>query len=897
MRDLPLRLRAFFAELRRRKVIRVAIAYGAVAFAFVQVADAAFPALHLPPVAVTFVVVVAILGFPIAVLLSWVYDLVPDPGADGPSDQGRTALDRPHKVGQREEKGTSGGSVPTLRRRSPQDSSGVGVPVPNNLPPASTPFVGRERERRQIGKLLRSPSCRLINVTGPGGVGKTRLALEGAAQAATAFPDGVCFVPLSVLDSTDSLTFTLAEYLSLTLSDRQDPRPQLLEQLEEKRLLLVLDNFEHLTDGAPLLAEILERAPGVKIIVTSRERLNLHGEVLFPLAGLSYPQGLSREAAEDSDAVQLFVQNARTLDPRFTPRGEELSQIVQIAQLVEGIPLAIELASAWTRVLSCGEIIREIQRNHDFLSSSLRDLPDRHKSLRAVFDSSWRLLSEVERRVFRRLSVFRGGFTRDAAAKVAAAEFAILSALIDKSLVRRAPSGRFEILEVLRQYANERLREDPHEKNWVQQLHCEYYEELLRGLYEKVDGVEETRVLDRIGEEIDNIRKAGYWAITHQKIEKLVDLLDSVFVYYDLRGRAREGEEIFRQAMEAIQHQTTMAVADGKRVKLSVLAKVTARRGVFCIRLGLHQQASELLEQGLALARELDAKQDIAFALEKLGLNDFETGEYAEAQRLLEESLELSRELQDKRAVGRSLALLGNIASARGDNRAARERYQESLEVRRELGDRNGTWILLCNLGAIAGMEDAHTEAQQLLGESLAIARELDNRRGIANSLVNLGCVAADLGDYSKAQKYLRECLDISKDMGYQSMQGSCLLELGNVAQQLGNSAEAATLYRQALTVATASQRTPLMLEILLGMSQLLADREEREKAVELLSFIHEHPASDQDTRDRAEALRRDIEAELPPLVFEEAAEKGRALELDAVISEIRREMTMVVSA
>ena len=315
---------------------------------------------------------------------------------------------------------------------------GQSRPAPG-LPRPPTPLIGREPELATLNRLLCDPQCRLLTLAGPGGIGKTRLALELASTQRAQFPDGVFFVPLVSLSLPEFIAPAIRSALGLSSSSPLDPKEQLLNHLRQKSLLLVLDNLEHLLEGVGLLAELLEQAPGVKLLVTSRERLNMQGEWLFDLQGLPVPPLDQVDRAEEYSAVALFVQSARRAQVGFELSAEERPWVARICQLVEGMPLAIELAAAWVRLLSCREIAQEIERNLDFLSTSARDLPERHRSMRAVFDHSWQMLSAEEQRVLRALSVFRGGFLREAAEQVTGASLSLLSALVTRSLVHRTP--------------------------------------------------------------------------------------------------------------------------------------------------------------------------------------------------------------------------------------------------------------------------------------------------------------------------------------------------------------------------------------------------------------------------------------------------------------------------
>ncbi|TLN07953.1 hypothetical protein FDZ74_12440, partial [bacterium] len=332
------------------------------------------------------------------------------------------------------------------------------------LPVAPTAFIGRRSELAEIARLLDSFDVRLISLVGPGGIGKTRLALQSAHLSGDHFSHGACFIPLAPLASPEFILQALANALTIPVSDRANLQQQVNAYLANKHLLLVMDNFEHLMDGAPLLTDLLQHAPGVKILVTSRERLNLDGEWVIEVSGLSYPWDEKEKELEQYSAVQLFLSSARRVTSTFTLTAADRPFLVRICNRLEGMPLGLELAASWVRALSCREIAEEIERDLDFLTSPRRDVPESHRSLRAVFERSWGLLDDDERGLLRRISVFRGGFSREAAAAVAGASASMLARLVDHSLLRRAASGRFEIHELLRQYTAQKLAGNPDEE-------------------------------------------------------------------------------------------------------------------------------------------------------------------------------------------------------------------------------------------------------------------------------------------------------------------------------------------------------------------------------------------------------------------------------------------------
>src|SRR3954454_8653739 len=381
-----------------------------------------------------------------------------------------------------------------------------------NLPAARTSFVGRVAELDDIDRLLQDPDCRLLTLVGPGGAGKTRLALEAAARRIDRYPHGVHFVPLVSVATAEFLAPAVAESIQFAVDGAHSgfsAQDQLLDYLGDRSTLLVLDNFEHLVGGADLLGEIIGRAPGVELLTTSRERLNVQSEWVLDVHGL----GLVENGDGGSGALRLFVERARQGEPGFSlDDSAELDHACRICRLVEGLPLGVELAASWVSMLSCAEIADEIEQNIDFLATSMRDVPERHRSLRAAFDQSWRLLSGEQQDVLARLSVLRGDYGREAAAAVAGADLRLLSVLVSKSLVRRSDFARYELHELLRQYASEKLAaESADAVAATRERHARFYLRVLNERRPALAGAGVVEVRDELRREVDNLRAAAEW--------------------------------------------------------------------------------------------------------------------------------------------------------------------------------------------------------------------------------------------------------------------------------------------------------------------------------------------------------------------------------------------------
>jgi predicted ATPase/class 3 adenylate cyclase/Tfp pilus assembly protein PilF len=788
---------------------------------------------------------------------------------------------------------------------------------PNNLPPQSTPFIGREEELAKILAYLDDPACRLLTLLGPGGIGKTRLALQAAAQLIDAFQYGVYAVFLAPLSSADLIIPTIADALRFTFYSREDPKTQMINYLREKQLLLVLDNFEHVTAGAGLLAELLPSAPQVKLLVTSRTRLNLQGERLLDIHGMKFPQNGQTNGIEDHAAVRLFLQGARRVGAHLDWTQEQ-PHVVRICQLVCGVPLAIELAAAWTRALPCTEIAQEIQQSLDFLETSMADLPERHRSLRGAFEYSWKLLSEPERDAFSKLSVFRGGFTRSAAQRVTGASLLLLSALIDKSLLYRNASEHYEVHELLRQYGEERLKRDPQVYERTRDRHCAYYSEALQSLEGALKGAERKAALEKIQPEIDNVRAAWNWAVAHGPEGAIEKSLQSLYCFYELRSRYFEGQAAFEEAIAPRRKRQTLGSPAEPN---PLLAKLLARQGGFCCSLGLHEQAKQLLEESLALCSRGGAREELAFILLNLGVVHLRFGEYQRAREFAHESLVICRAAGDPRGIADALNTLGNIGWQLGEYAQAKRFYQEGLAIRKETGDLWGLGGSLNNLGIIADQLGEYAEAKRLLTESLALSRQIGDRRLTGESLNNLGLTAEHLGELVEAKEFYQESLAIKREIGDRWSIGRSLNNLGEVTMRLGEYGEARRLLeeslaikrevgdrrgyawslcqlsyalaalgdgatakahlRQALAVAVELKAVPVAAEALVGMAKFLAAEGEAARAVTLLSFVLHHPATGKELHDRARKQLSELEPALPQDEFTAAVERGQAAQLE----------------
>jgi predicted ATPase/DNA-binding SARP family transcriptional activator len=754
----------------------------------------------------------------------------------------------------------------------------AGSAQPHNLPTQLTPFIGRQEELAQVEERLENPECRLLTLVGPGGIGKTRLALQAATGQMGSFINGVFFVPLAPLSSREHLVPAVAQALGFSFYGEAEHKTQLLNYLRGKEMLLVLDSFEHLLAGVEHLLEILQQAPDVKILVTSRELLNLRAEWLLEVNGLAFPRQADAKEARAFSAVQLFLESAHRVEAGFDLSAETTPAVVRVCQLLQGTPLGIELAAAAVRAHPPGQIAAQIERDLDFLSTSMRDVPARHQSLRAVFDHSWRLLSETEQAALKKLSVFRGSFPRQAAQAVAGVTTPTLAALVDKSFLSREQEGRYEIHQIVKQYAAEKLACAPREGQATRDLHCDYYAYFLYQREETLKGSQQLAALDEIGAEVEDVRVAWDWAVTRARLDAIALAAQGLYLFYWARNWFQEGQAALEQAV--------VPVRAGQGENSLLLARLWTCQTEFYARLGNYEQATTLLQQSRRICERLQAWQELADVFRGLGTINYWSGEYDQAIAHFRKSLTLSRQAEDEYLAALALTGLANaICDQTADYEQARPLYEQSLALSRQIGDQFGIARALINQGAMAHELGDYAGAKQLYQQSLDIYRALGYRPGLSAALNNLGQVASALGEYDLARELVQESLDIKRETGDRNAMIHSLLQLGAVTRKMGDYGESKKWHAQTLRLALEIQALHLVRYVLVGVAELENQRGERERALELLSFVLHQGVGEQELRDQAHNLRSKLEAALSPQAVAQCQQRGQARTLEAVVA------------
>lgn len=604
------------------------------------------------------------------------------------------------------------------------------------LPAPTIPFVGREREIAELEHLLRDPTQRLITLLGPGGMGKTALATEVARRQAGRFADGVYFVPLAPLTSADDIVTAVAKALGMPLNQQDQPNLQLRDYLHAKSICLVLDNFEHVREGVGCVAAMLHAGPRLRLLVTSREALGALSETRYPLQGLPFPT--TPATLSGNSSVTLFLHSAQRAQPGLMPTPDDMAAIAAIARRVGGMPLALLLAGAWASVLSVAEIRAEIEQSSDFLAGDSPDVPERHRSIRAVFQSTWNRLTDEERAVFAKVTVFRGGFTRDAAQHVADASLLVLKGLVDKSLVQYNPATqRYDVHELLRQYADEHVGSGHDD---LKQRHAAYYTTYAERAEHGIKSAEQSRWVRRLAEEQNNFRAALRWLLPNHAVELALRLCDALHGLWLILGYIDEG----KHWMEAALAQSDAALEQG----MSTAAQLKARANVL-ITLGFSyfhvndlKTAIATCEQAYQLHTTLANEQGQIDALIALGLISRSLPDPRAAPRFLDDALQRARALQYHYGTYRALHFLAGWYVNQGDLARAEALLAQCLPLAREQGDLWAQGFMLLDLARIKFVQGDYGGAQCLYHETLATHSQLGQIFAIRDSFVGLACVA-----------------------------------------------------------------------------------------------------------------------------------------------------------
>jgi len=670
----------------------------------------------------------------------------------------------------------------------------------SNLPAQATPFIGRLDELHQIIALLDDPTCRLLTLVGPGGIGKTRLAIEATARL-DSVTDGRFIIQLQPINAVENIATAIAAALNLQLQSDTESKQQIFRFLRDKRWLLLLDNFEHLLDASTLVVEILEAAPKVKILITSREVLNLREEWVRALSGLDFPQSEPELPLENYGAVRLFAGCVRRVRGDFN-LNEEAAYVLDICRLVDGVPLALELAAARLQIFPCAFVAAEIKRSLEFLTTSRRNIPERHRSMRAVFEWSWGLLSVEEQSAFAALSVFQGGFTTEAAAQIAGANAGMLASLADKSLLQVNSFGRFNLHELIRQYTAEKLNETPEIRESVLDRRCDYYTSFLHQQETTIHLHSRINIL----RDFDNIRAAWHYAVQRRKLIALRQASASVFWLCYLESWFEEGASLFRVAEKLFTDANIVNDDDrflrgmalmnlgffqryipqeAAQAYANIEAGRAAWRGLaprpemgvplFHAALALWNMyvdpASiiEIAQECLELFQRYDEAWGMAHAMTLLGcVRGYFQGQFSEAREYIEAALVICQRENFHIGTGWCFQVQAEFAYRQGQFARSQQLFEAAIQAH---GAANLQVYLsehFC-LAAEVALAIDDPNAVQLFNQAIALARELDQMNFIADGLAGLGTVHALKGESQQAQAYYEESRTIFQLMPTES--------------------------------------------------------------------------------------------------------------------------------
>jgi len=704
----------------------------------------------------------------------------------------------------------------------------------HNLPAQATAFVGRQHELHKIAALLDDAKMRLITLLAPGGMGKTRLALEIARSQVGRYADGVYFVSLAPLSATREIVTAIAENIGFSFYGEKSPAQQLADFLADREMLLVLDNFEHLLDGAALVSDFLQAAPRLRILTTSREHLGLYGETVYALRGLEFP---TAEAALECDSVKLFLQSARRVRPDF--EVHDLEHLALICRLTEGMPLGIELAAGWVDVLTLEQIALEIQRGIDILETDMRHVPERHRSLRATFERTWERLSAEEQRMFMRVSVFRGGFTAEAAQAVAEADIRSLRRLSNKALLQTTLDHRHDIHELLRQFGAEKLAASG-ERSRIEAVHAAFFADFMAERKQDMKSDRQLEASNLVEADFENIRVAWLHTIDERAWEVLPKFLHSLWYYLYVKMRRQEGIELFEFAAKAIRSMPTSKITE------LALGSVLARLGPFYFDMSLYEKAADTNNEAIRLLRPLDSPDDLMASIHARQ-NVYKPEQLEVAFNLSQEGLNVARATGDKYWEAHFLINTALLHDVQGSYVSGLGFAEEALLLFEALGDRYGLLLVYLALGRIRLHQKEYDQARHWFLQEQPLAEAFGNVWNLARLHDYLSEIAFHSGDHVAARMELTLALSFLWNGGYERI-------------------------------------IPLMLT---RFARMFAAQNNLEKAVEILGTAQKYPLEFVKTNQIIQTMREELQAKMDAEIFEAAWGRGQEKTMSILVAEL----------
>jgi predicted ATPase/serine/threonine protein kinase len=778
---------------------------------------------------------------------------------------------------------------------------------PNNLPIQSTSLIGRDADLVSVRELFSQAGIRLLTLIGPGGTGKTRLGLQLAAELSEEFTDGVFYVPLSPIADSGLVTSTLAQTLGVRDHGNQPIFETLKEFLQSKKMLLLLDSFEHVSDAAPEVSLLLETCPLIKFLVTSREALHVKGEHEFLVSPLAFPdisQKPDSDVLKRNPSVELFFQRAQAVKPGFEISDENAEAVAEICARLDGLPLALELAAARIKLFPPKALLKRLldadaHSSLQILSRGPRDAPERHRTLRSAMDWSYKLLDENEQGLLQMLSVFAGGFTLSAAESVCCfSEESVgmdvmegLSSLLDKSLLRQDERGeeetRFAMLGLIREYSSEKLKESGREAE-ARQKHAHFFQEFVEEAKPMLEGPEQDIWLDRLEEEHNNLRSALEWLLQQSgsekkasaAVESCLRMAGTMALFWDTHGYVNEGRSWLKRILALCDVKTNGMIdtligaawlaarqsdmAEANRLydqAIKIARQIDYKAGIAKAIGGLifvkeflgadDEFVEELYSESLDLWREVGDKRGIATALGPMAQRAASGYDFEQANKLFEESLSLFREVQDKREIAGALWNLGQIAAATGNYDEAKERYEESHKIYKDLKDLHGVATQLRGIGKVERYQGSADQARSLYEESLESFRSMGDKGCATIAIAGLGRVLLDQGDVEKAVELAQECLSLSREISFKSVEAQALRLLGQCEFFRGDQESSRKYFIESLSLEKELDHHEGIAENLEGIASVSAAQAEFKQALKIFSA--------------AEVLRTSLGIPLPP--------------------------------
>jgi len=748
--------------------------------------------------------------------------------------------------------------VPSQPTNADTVSSRSSTVTHSTTPVTPPPLIGRELEMSDLAHQLRHRDCRLLTVTGPGGVGKTLLTRHAIAELRQNYQDGAIFVPLEALRESSSVPGHIASALGLAMTgvDELDPLERVVLAIGDKQILLVLDNIDHLEGAGEVVSRLVAGCPRLDLITTSRERLDLVEEWLLPIDGFPSPAvGIDLATATSYDAVQLFVRRAERLRPSFYLAEQDLPYVITICRLVDGLPLGIELAAAWLRLLSCREIAKEIEHDTDFLDRSPSNAAERHRSIRATFEHSWRRLGFAEQSVLRDLSVFRGEFHREAGTYVADTKLPVLAALVDKSLLITRAEGRFCLHPLLRQYAYEKLAADPVALRRKREAHSRYYLNLLTRSSEfNGGGLMSARAA--LDEAFDELAAAWHWACGSRPLNELGRAAAPLAGLCVHRGRYYDGILLLTTALDSSTPEPLGSLA---------YCRLLLQRARLEERLGRFEEAQREANRGLDLLPLTGAQRERLSGLQVLGKVAVRSGRYAEAKEIFLEALAIAEEHRSLRDSAQLMSKVGLAEQYLGRRARAAVWYRRALRLQSQLENLPGVVSARSNLGNVLRLLDQPAAAREMLDQALALAESIAAADILPNLHINLGVLDLDQSHPSQAAKQFGAALQLARRSGNRSLEANANFQLGRLALAAGQALASQSAFLDSLLLATEIGQREKMIDNLVGLAWARWRCGDLASAKRWLSVAADHSATSPGTSKWAGELRQALAEGVDP--------------------------------